>query len=55
MFSVQLLEDAIAEPSETFNLTLSATSQDVAVDPASLTTTVTITDNDSKPTIVVHC
>ncbi len=50
VFSVQILEDVIAEQSETFDLVLSATSSDVSIDPASSTATVTIADNDSKLT-----
>ena len=45
---VQLLEDDLAEPPETFTLVLSATSGAVSVDAASSTTTVTIRDNDSE-------
>lgn len=53
VFSVQLLEDDFAEPSETFNLVLSAVSADVSIDPAFSRTTVTIADRDSKLTMCV--
>ncbi len=51
-FSVQILEDNIDEDSEMFSLVLSAISSDVLIDTDSSTATVTIVDDDSKPSII---